>query len=379
MNRWLIVSSITLLSVCIGVPPVLASDPQFDLMAGMRLTAEQAEALEQRLESDSHDLQARGQLIAYYHRNSFRDHVSADAHSKHVLWLIENAPQAGILSTPSGSIDPFRDADSYTAGKQLWSDHLGQDPTNVALLGNAANFFSSFQDRELVVETLKKAQSLDPDDSKWPRELGQLYLMDAISNDVVSQTVKELSKSLDVDGLDLPPGGVAELLGPDRPDGPTSATLALEQFQRAHDLADNDTERMSLLESLAGAAFLAQRYDDARAHATSMLNSESIGFNDQGRIHKANIILGRIALVEDDVALAKYHLLEAGKVSGSPTLSSFGPNMSLAAELLERGEQEVVLEYFELCSNFWSRPKLADWAAMVKGGRMPDFGGNLRY
>ena len=379
MNRWLIVSSTTLLSVCIGVPAVFASDSRLDLMTGMKLAPEQAEALEQRLESDAHDLQARSQLIAYYNRKSFRDHVSADAHSKHVLWLIENEPQAGILSTPSGSINPFRDANSYTARKQLWRDHLGQDPTNVALLGNAASYFSSFQDRELVIETLKKAQSLDPDDSKWPRELGQLYLMDAVSNDVVVRTVKELSKSLDVDGLDLPEGGVAELLGPDRPDGQASAIQAMEQFQRAHDLADNDMERMALLESLAGAAFHAQRYDDARAHATSMLTSESGGFNEQRQIHKANIILGRIALVEDDVALAKHHLLDAGKVSGSPTLGSFGPNMSLAAELLERGEQEVVREYFELCSNFWPRPKLADWAAMVKGGRMPDFGGNLAY
>lgn len=84
-------------------------------------------------------------------------------------------------------------------------------------------------------------------------------------------------------------------------------------------------------------------------------------------------------MVEDDVALARHHLVEAGRVEGSAPLGSFGPNMSLAAELLERGEKDVVLEYFELCSKFWPSEKLADWAAMVKGGRMPDFGGNLVY
>ena len=95
------------------------------------------------------------------------------------------------------------------------------------------------------------------------------------------------------------------------------------------------------------------------------------------RPHKVNIVLGKVALVEDDVTLAGHHLLEAGRVEGSAPLGSFGPNMSLAAELLERGEKDVVLEYFELCSAFWPSEKLADWAAMVKGGRMPDFGGSV--
>ena len=82
---------------------------------------------------------------------------------------------------------------------------------------------------------------------------------------------------------------------------------------------------------------------------------------------------------DDDVELAKRHLLEAGKVSGSPQLGSFGPNMRLAADLLERGEREVVLEYFRLCASFWPRDELKDWAALVEGGRTPDFGANLIY
>ena len=72
-------------------------------------------------------------------------------------------------------------------------------------------------------------------------------------------------------------------------------------------------------------------------------------------------------------------MLEAGKVEGSAPLGSFGPNMGLARELLELGKKEVVLEYFELCSKFWPSGKLADWAALVEAGRMPDFEGNLRY
>ena len=72
-------------------------------------------------------------------------------------------------------------------------------------------------------------------------------------------------------------------------------------------------------------------------------------------------------------------MLAAGKVSGAPTLGSFGPSMRLAADLLERGERQVVLEYFDLCADFWSSDKLKDWAASVRGGRTPDFGANLVY
>ena len=96
-------------------------------------------------------------------------------------------------------------------------------------------------------------------------------------------------------------------------------------------------------------------------------------------MHHGNLILGRVALIEDDVERAKRHLLEAGRTSGSPSLRSFGPNMHLAQELLQRGEREVVLEYFDLCSKFWPRPRLEEWADVVKAGGIPDFGANLNY
>jgi hypothetical protein len=95
-----------------------------------------------------------------------------------------------------------------------------------------------------------------------------------------------------------------------------------------------------------------------------------------------NMIVGRVALRRDkNVALAKASLLAAGKSSGAPTLNSFGPNMSLAKDLIGAGERDVVLEYFTLCRNFWKmgQQKLDDWTAMVKGGGMPDFGANLVY
>jgi hypothetical protein len=59
-------------------------------------------------------------------------------------------------------------------------------------------------------------------------------------------------------------------------------------------------------------------------------------------------------LREGKLADAKAYLLKAGATSGSPQLNSFGPQMPLARELLEKGEKETVLQYLDLVSKFWA-------------------------
>jgi hypothetical protein len=46
-----------------------------------------------------------------------------------------------------------------------------------------------------------------------------------------------------------------------------------------------------------------------------------------------------------DIEEAKKQLLLAGKTPSSPQLNSFGPNMILAKELLDKGEKDTVLHY----------------------------------
>ena len=377
MNRWLSISVVVLLAFCIGVTPTSASEFVDDLRAGMKLTAEEAEVLEERLDRNPDDLQARSRLIVSYFAKSVVDPAIRRTHSQHVLWLIRNAPQADILASPHSQIQPFFDAESYNAGKHAWLSHVEREPTNVTFVGNAASFFSEIQDRQLVIETLQKAQSLDPDNAKWPALLGHLYLRNARSSKQLRNSLQK-AESFDADDPNLP-SSVADLFDQRPPEEPSSAVLALEQFQRAYELAGSDIERTHLREPLATAAFEAERYDDARTYATAVLDNLLEGRGVWNQLHRGNIILGRVALVEDDVERAKYHLLEAGKISGSPTLGSFGPNMRLAADLLQRGEKDVVLAYFELCSSFWRNDKLKDWVALVEADRTPDFGANLVY
>jgi hypothetical protein len=89
-------------------------------------------------------------------------------------------------------------------------------------------------------------------------------------------------------------------------------------------------------------------------------------------IHDANALLGRVAVVEGDLAAAKEHLLAAGTTTGSPQLTSFGPNLDLAAELLARGERGAVLQYLNQIASVWHSPKqIARLVTTIQQGRTP--------
>jgi hypothetical protein len=71
--------------------------------------------------------------------------------------------------------------------------------------------------------------------------------------------------------------------------------------------------------------------------------------------------------------------MRSGKTPGSPELDSFGPNMSLAQDLLEKGERQAVLDHFQRCRKFWKShaDDLDQWTQEVKDGKIPNFGANL--
>jgi hypothetical protein len=98
-------------------------------------------------------------------------------------------------------------------------------------------------------------------------------------------------------------------------------------------------------------------------------------------VFTSNLVLGRLAILSGDTEAAKKYLLLAGHTPGSPVLSGFGPNMSLARELLLASEQETVLQFLDECRVFWKRDKgrLDKWSLEIRSGRTPDFGANLIY
>jgi hypothetical protein len=107
---------------------------------------------------------------------------------------------------------------------------------------------------------------------------------------------------------------------------------------------------------------------DATKFAEQMLkeNTDPKSWQYGNIIHEANQILGLAALQEGRVEDAKRYLIEAGKTPGSPQLDSFGPNMVLAQQLLDRGENDSVIQYLDLVSRFWGHTSEEELKKMEK-------------
>jgi hypothetical protein len=138
------------------------------------------------------------------------------------------------------------------------------------------------------------------------------------------------------------------------------------------------------LPKLAKAAFDAGDMVKARSYADQLLTMAPQypkDWNYGNATYFGHMVLGRVELVQGNMVLAENHLLESAKTPGSPQLNSFGPNTSLAKDLLEKGDTAPVLEYFGLILKFWKMDfgMVADWTATVKGGKIPNFGANLLY
>jgi hypothetical protein len=176
----------------------------------------------------------------------------------------------------------------------------------------------------------------------------------------------------------------AQYVMPASYDGKISAAEALSRYEKLLLASTEQGERLHLTMKAAPTALAAGESDKAKAYALSLLQQADTpphNLYNGDAIHVGNIVLGLIALASDDRSEAKRRLLEAGKSQGSPVLNSFGPDMRLAKELLAKGEREVVIQYFELCTVFWKfqYDKLIEWRAIVIKGRIPKFGPNLVY
>lgn len=318
------------------------------LREGRKLTEEEADRLEEKLRTNPDDLPARTQLLGYYFLKGFKSASARKNRQRHIMWIVQNHPSARIAGSAEARLDPIIDREAYDRAKQLWLEQVETHRENTAILGNAAAFFL-IPDMDISEDLLRKAQSLQPDNPQWSERLGNLYLlkMQRTSGEARSQV----------------------------------AGQALEQFERSFASTTNERLRHTKLPSLAKAAFEAGDMVKAGKYAADSLSTAEKSSNYGHAVHHGNIILGRIALKSGDLKKAKKHLIEAGKTPGSPTLNSFGPNMALAKELLEKGERKVVIEYFQLCSKFWKMKgdRLEKWTAIVKQGEIPNFLGNLYY
>ena len=321
-----------------------------------QITARDAEGLEEGLSANPDNLTAREKLIRYYFLEMLTSQMPGleEKREKHVLWLIEHHPESELAGSPEAEIMPMGfsgSTEGYQSGKQLWLQEVEKHPDNQRILRNAAQFLSLF-DGKIGRGLLEKALALDPSDPETSSRLAQSYEQERM---LVSSPEEKVAL----------------------------AQKAVLVRERGLEKADSE-QRFYELGALATSAFEAGETAKAQQYASELLLSAQKfkkDWNYGNALHHGNIVLGRIALARGDIVGAKEHLLAAGQTPGSPQLDSFGPNMTLAKELLEKGEREVVLTYLQSCGKFWKMggDKLQGWMATVKGEGTPDFGANLRY
>jgi hypothetical protein len=327
---------------------------------GEQLSKEQAAVLEQTLQATPDDLSAQEQLVGYYFiATAFvpsSSQTNADPNSppvardRHLVWLIQHAPALQLLGTsPLGVVQPKPDAAGYAAAKAAWSLQLaGQAPAQVK--GNAGIFFAQTDDPQ-AEDLLAAAEAGDGQNATWPGALADLYARRARTSAAGSQVMKQ------------------------------AAVSAVSELEKAWNLGGSSNSD-PMLSQIAKLAVVAGEDDKAVQYATVLVNTFKLGSGQSplsvgGPIHDGNMVLGQVALHRGDRAGAEQYLVKAGASPGSPQMDQFGPNFSLARDLLAVRSTDVVLMYCDEVAKFWSDPKLATWRAAIAAGQTPNFGDNL--
>lgn len=177
--------------------------------------------------------------------------------------------------------------------------------------------------------------------------------------------------------------------------GPRPADLVQERFReaaqerfelapRALQNAQSEEQRIYLLGRAAKDSIDLGKTGEALRYAEelqSLLPNLTDNWIYGTATQDANVVLGRLALLEGRIDEATQRLTKSVQYPDVAIMPTFGPNMSLAKDLLESGETDAVLSYFELCRKFWKleNGKLDQWSREVKAGRIPNFGSNLVY
>lgn len=203
------------------------------------------------------------------------------------------------------------------------------------------------EERTLAVEAIDRAIAIEPDNGHW-----RTYRIPILAFRSGNNRTSTLSAA---DAYDQARKDIATLQGPDR---------------------------RYMLDTVAKLAIRVAAWDDAQRFAQELLNPDDAhDWYSGNATFFGNMVLGQVALHRGDKAAARAYLLASGRTRGSPQLDSFGPNMALAKELLEAGESDAVLQFFDSCGVFWKLDHglMQQWKDAVAAGRIPDFGANLRY
>jgi tetratricopeptide (TPR) repeat protein len=324
---------------------------------GTELSKQAAQKMELDLKSDPDDFASRIELLAFYSFKIYKGGLTPDeilSRRAHIFWVINHEPSSAFASDNAAAFDvQGNDPEGLQKGGELWQQQVNARLGDARILYNAGRFFGWTDGWQRSEELLERAYAIEPQDHDIASFLAGLYWRDARHSSNAEQVRGEATKALGV-------------------------------YERALSDTHDSAEQLNDLPEAAQAAFEAGEYEKAAAYSKeglSLAAHPDYAENSADAVHYGNIVLGRIALKQGDFAAASSYLLKAAAIKGNPHLDTFGPNMLLAKQLLEKGEQKSVLEYLDLCGKFWANDdgKLKQWQSSVLSGANPDFGANLRY
>ena len=316
----------------------------FLLMAqAIQLSQGQADQLERHLQLDPNCFADRIELLIFY---SFRkdrlDPRQLAARRGHIAWVIRNQPSSNFAGDSAMDFYPKGeepDESGLNEARELWLGQVRTSPRDSRILYNAGQFFSSIHEFPQSEELLERAETVNPSAYDIASSLATDYWHDA--RYALTSNQRRIL-----------------------------AAKALAVFEQAIKNSSDTDDRLFVLPDAAQAAFDAG--DNARATALcqemlTMAKNPVNGRDYTDANHYGNIVLGRIALQQGDVNGAATHLIAAGEIDGNPHLNTFGPNMMLAKELLDKGETKPVIAYILACEKFLiSLKKLAVQPVIVK-------------
>lgn len=165
-----------------GAPAAQLPPPMFSPWYGDAISdaleLEQTDVLqlERKLRQQADDFPTRLKLMAYHQRADRASHPEDLAKRvRHVLWLIEHAPESEILHSYVAQFSPGQLTPAqYGSAEALWRAALEAAPKNAAIHWNAASFFQPL-DPALHLRYLEGTAAADPNHPFALRPLAHLY------------------------------------------------------------------------------------------------------------------------------------------------------------------------------------------------------------
>lgn len=369
--------------------PPKTTDDMFERLLSMDketpLTPREAVQLEARLNSAPDDVETRKRLLRYHYNRTLPDvkttrggkkrivkssaaqmSAAEQARYRHHLWFIQNHPEMSKSELYGIHSLAYYDDESqeYKALRDEWLKQVAARKSDAQVRLNAVEFINCTDEIALCENLLRESKEIFADDYRFALKMFELFEPDlteskevpgavTVKTEVVKEAKKPLSESL----------------------AQGEAVLILLKKERS---SERDNLRAELLQKLAKIAFKLDNFDRSRQFANELVlefGDDVNDFNYDNATHVGNIILGRIALRENDVKRAKEHLLIAARAPQRARVSYLRPEMTLAEELFQRGEKDAVSEYLKLCEAFESPDKtvLRKWQDEIKSGKTPSF------